>query len=215
MNFDKVMSGLVSSGVLGGLAGGAVSGALLGKKKARKTAGTLLKVGGVAALGGMAWKAYQRYQAGPGGTGGNEAPGHTSQPAPGALWQGLDEARFFVGTHGGSTALLLIQAMITAACSDGHLDAEERQRILQQVDKSDLAPDEKALVFDALQSPLSLAEICERVDSPELAAEVYMASRLAVDDTRTEGRLYLEALAARLRLPAGLVQQLHLESRAA
>ncbi len=57
MNLDKIVSGLTSSGVLGGLAGGAVSGAIMSNKKARKTAGTLLKVGGVAALGGLAWKA--------------------------------------------------------------------------------------------------------------------------------------------------------------
>ena len=36
--------------MLGGLAGGAVSGALVNSKKARKTAGTALKIGGLAAL---------------------------------------------------------------------------------------------------------------------------------------------------------------------
>ena len=62
MDINKIVSGLSSSGVLGGLSGGAVSGALMRNKKARKTAGTLLKVGGVAALGGLAWKAYQDFQ---------------------------------------------------------------------------------------------------------------------------------------------------------
>ena len=62
MNLDNIVKNLAGSGVLGGLAGGAVSGALMSNKKARKTAGTLLKVGGVAALGGLAWKAYQDYQ---------------------------------------------------------------------------------------------------------------------------------------------------------
>ena len=63
MDFNKIVSGLSSSGVLGGFAGGAVGGALMNNKKVRKHTGTLLKVGGIAALGGVAWKAYQGYTA--------------------------------------------------------------------------------------------------------------------------------------------------------
>ena len=59
MDLNKIVSSLAGSGVLGGFAGGALGGALMSNKKARKTAGTLLKVGGIAALGGVAWKAYQ------------------------------------------------------------------------------------------------------------------------------------------------------------
>ena len=207
MNLDKIVSGLTSSGVLGGLAGGAVSGAIMSNKKARKTAGTLLKVGGVAALGGLAWKAYQDYQG-------------EKQPAPSApspantdpVWQGISKQRFEVADQDpepGSTAFLLVQAMIAAACADGHLDSAERQRILSQVDNFDLAPDEKAMVFEALESPLSLSALCERVDSPEVAAEVYLSSLVAIERHRTEARLYLDALAFRLGLPEGLVAQLH------
>ena len=207
MNIDKIVSGLASSGVLGGLAGGAVSGALMSNKKARKTAGTLLKVGGVAALGGLAWKAYQEYQG-------------QKQPAPSApspanadpVWQDIREERFEIADPGGepgSTAMLLVQAMIAAACADGHMDSAERQRILAQVDNFELAADEKALVFEALESPLSLSALCERVDSPEVASEVYLASLVAIERDRTEARLYLDALAFRLGLPEGLVNQMH------
>ena len=206
MNIDKIVSGLASSGVLGGLAGGAVSGALMSNKKARKTAGTLLKVGGVAALGGLAWKAYQGYQ-------GQQQP-TPSAPSPAntdPVWQGISEQRFDIADQSeesGSTAMLLVQAMIAAACADGHMDSTERQRILAQVDNFELAADEKALVFEALDSPLSLSVLCERVDSPEVAAEVYLSSLIAVDRDRTEARLYLDALAFRLGLPEGLVNQM-------
>jgi uncharacterized membrane protein YebE (DUF533 family) len=211
MNFDQVMSKLAGSGVLGGLAGGAVSGALMSNKKARKTAGTLLKVGGVAALGGLAWKAYQGYQAEQGR--GAQQP-RESAAAPGAdpVWQGLSERSFAIDAADQgreSRALFLIQAMIAAACADGHLDAGERERIMARVSEAGLAPDEKALVFDSLQQPLGLAELSQRVDCPELAAEVYMASLLAVDRTRSEAQLYLDALAFRLGLPQALVTQLH------
>jgi uncharacterized membrane protein YebE (DUF533 family) len=209
MNLDKIVSSLASSGVLGGLAGGAVGGALVSNKKARKTAGTLLKVGGVAALGTLAWKAYQGYQ------GGNARAADVAAP-PNAdpVWQGIKEQQFAISPDNaqqGSTALLLVQAMIAAACADGHIDGDERNRIMTRVDGMGLAPDEKGLVFDALQAPLSLAQLCERVDSPELAAEVYLSSLMAVDQDRTEASLYLDALAFRLGLPEGLVMRLQQE----
>ena len=94
---------------------------------------------------------------------------------------------------------------------NGNVVAHLGSYILTQVDNFELAADEKALVFEALESPLSLSALCERVDSPEVAAEVYLSSLVAVDRYRTEARLYLDALAFRLGLPEGLVSQLHLQ----
>ena len=50
----------------GGLAGGALANALSGKK-ARKIAGSALQMGGLALIGGLAYKAWQNYQQVPGG----------------------------------------------------------------------------------------------------------------------------------------------------
>tara|TARA_R110000823_G_scaffold139607_7_gene269556 strand:- start:20105 stop:20788 length:684 start_codon:yes stop_codon:yes gene_type:complete len=216
MDVNKVISSLAGSGVLGGFAGGAVGGALMSSKKARKTAGTLAKAGGIAALGAIAWKAYQGYQSNRVAEGAvtGQAPGAAATRPQAPHWQGIPEARFALpddASAPGSSALLLVQAMIAAACADGHMDMQERERILHRVDSLTLAPDEKALVFDALQAPLSLSQLCQRVDSPELAAEVYLSSVLAVDNSRSEARLYLDALAFRLGLPQGLVERLHEE----
>ena len=46
----------------GGLAAGGLAGLLLGTKKGRKMAGTAAKVGVVAVLGGLAYKAYNVWQ---------------------------------------------------------------------------------------------------------------------------------------------------------
>ncbi|SRR6056297_523805 len=220
MDLNKVMSSLAGSGVLGGLAGGAVSGALMSNKKARKTAGTLAKAGGIAALGTLAWKAYQNYQSGGGAqsatAGAASGPGVEQARDP--VWQGIPQSRFEFpddASEQGTSALLLVQAMIAAACADGHLDTQERQRIFDRIGSLKMAADEKALVFDSLQAPLSLTELCQRVDSPELAAEVYLSSVMAVDNTRSEARLYLDALAFRLGLPQGLVERVHEEVAAA
>ncbi len=211
MKFDNVMSGLAGSGVLGGLAGGALSGAVMSNKKARKAAGTALKVGGLAALGGLAWKSYQAYKAEQGVAAARPQAAPPQVPAD-PVWNDLDESSFAIDSadqNPGSRQLLLIQAMIAAACADGHLDSEERQRIMARVGEAGLASDEKALVFDALQNPLGLTEISQRVDCPELAAEVYLASLLAVDGSRIEAELYLDALAFRLGVPQALVDQMH------
>jgi uncharacterized membrane protein YebE (DUF533 family) len=216
MDLNRIVSSMVSSGVLGGLAGGAVSGALVSSKKARKAAGTALKLGGIAALGAVAWKAYHGYQANR-GTSPGPAGATAAVPArPDPVWQDIPEQRFAISEENavaGSTAVLLVQAMIAAACADGHLDAEERSRILDRAEDLGLAPDEKALVVDALQAPLTLADLCGRVDSPELALEVYLASALAVDRSRREATLYLDALAFRLGLPPALVDQVHADLR--
>ncbi len=61
----------------------------------------------------------------------------------------------------------------------------------------------------SLHKPLGLTELTQRVDCPELAAEVYLASLLAVDGSRLEAELYLDALAFRLGVPQALVAQMH------
>lgn len=66
VDLNRILSGLnnsgvtssLSSGLAGGLAGGALAGAMSNKKSRKK----LMKVGGLAAVGGLAWAAYRRYQ---------------------------------------------------------------------------------------------------------------------------------------------------------
>ena len=213
MDINRIISGLTSSGVLGGLAGGAVSGAIMGNKKARKTAGTALKVGGVAALGAVAWKAYSEYRA----KAGTEPEMKTAASADDNGWNRLSQNGFEIDPADDrpeSKGVLIIQAMIAAASSDGHLDDGERRRIMDRVAELELAPDEKAVVFDALHKPLSLSELTNRVDSPELGIEVYLSSMLAVERSRAEAQHYLDALAFRLGLPADLTERLASELEA-
>src|SRR3712207_7821710 len=76
------------SGNTGSLAKGALAGGLLtmvlGSKAMRGIGGDLLKYGGMAAIGGLAWKAYQDYQAGkpPLGLGGAAGAVPSSSPTP-------------------------------------------------------------------------------------------------------------------------------------
>jgi uncharacterized membrane protein YebE (DUF533 family) len=218
MDFSKVIDGLnrsgFSSGLLGGALGGAVSGAMV-SKKGRKHLGTALKVGGLAALGGMAWKAYQGYRESPAprepvGEGGpSRAPlGDTGQ------WEELQARRFLLEEQvdeGAARSRVLVSAMIAAAYADGHIDAQEQRRILARAAELQLDAEEKALVLQELQNPGSLQDVVQSITDPELATEVYLVSLLAIDQASPTGEAYLNALAFMLSLPPGLEARLREE----
>lgn len=214
---SSLSSGGVVSGFAGGLAGTALAGALTGKK-GRKLAGSALKVGAVAAVGGLAYTAYRRYRNQAAGAG--QEPAAAARPGPAAdlpsapaeqHWGDINADRFAaaIENDGGAGGLLLLRAMIAAAYSDGHIDAAEQNRIFAEVDRMRLTSEEKALLFDELKSPLSMQALVQSVPSQEAAVEVYAASLVAIDETTADGQLYLRSLATALSLPNELVISLY------
>ncbi|MGQ7790922.1 tellurite resistance TerB family protein [Faunimonas sp. B44] len=198
--------GLGGSG--GGLGGGALAGGLagilLGSKRGRKLGGSALRVGGMALIGALAYRAYQDWQAGqrPGtsATGGVEAlppppSGTPFNPAAEADQQKLGRR--------------LLRAMIAAAKADGHIDATEQAGIFAKMDALDLDADDKAFVMDELRAPLDVDAVAGGAATPEEAAEIYTASLLAIDVDNAAERGYLAMLAARLKLDDALVGHLH------
>jgi len=210
-------------GVAGGLAAGGVLGLLLGNKKARKSVGKLaggaVGYGGAAVLGALAYKAYQNWQAG------KQAPQQVTlsgaQPAPAALPSAPPPAdsKFLPenapASDGRPFELALVLAMIAAANADGHIGPDEQKAIFERVGKLPLDAEDKGFVFDALAEPPSLKDIAGLAQGPEQAAELYLASRLAIDPDHPMEQAYLEALAGRLKLPAELVQHLEGQVQAA
>ena len=202
-DLNKIIGGLASSGAVSGFAGGLAGGALgsaLTSKKGRKVAGSALKYGAVAAVGGLAYSAYRRYTQG-------AQEGGSAKPA----WQGISEQRFekAIADDGSSNGLLLVRAMIAAGYADGHLDDDERNRIFAEVTRMKLSTEDKALLFDELKHPVGIADLVRQTSSPELAAEVYAASAIAIDGTSVDGQLYLRSLAVALNLPQELVNSLN------
>ena len=108
-----------------------------------------------------------------------------------------------------SLGLSLMRAMIAAAKSDGHVDATEQANIFAQLDKLDLSAEEKAFVLDELRKPLDVDAVARGARTPEQAAEIYVASLLAIDVDNPAERGYLAMLAARLKLDEKLVEHLH------
>lgn len=209
---DTARQMLGGGGGVGGLAGAAAAGGLLsmltGKKG--KRGGGLLSHGGAALLGALADRAFQNWQAG-------RQPASAPVATPGDAV--AVQPRFLPGAtpaaNGEAFELALIRAMIGAARADGHIDAEERRRIFVRVGEMGLDAEAKAFVFDAIEAPISVADVAQAATTPEQASELYLVSRLAVDPDEPAERAYLEALAHRLKLPAELVAHLDRQADAA
>jgi uncharacterized membrane protein YebE (DUF533 family) len=207
----QVKNRLDSLGGAGGFAGGAavggVLGLLLGQKKVRKAAGGLLGYGGAAAVGALAMHAYQAYKRGQSVQGTVPMSVTEVQNVPPAA---LPHAK--PAADGGSFELVLVKAMVGAAKADGHIDAQEQRKLFSEVERMGLDAESKAYVFDLLTKPTDLEGIASSVATQEQGAELYLASRLAIDPDEPAERAYLDALASRLRLPAEL--RAHLDQQA-
>jgi uncharacterized membrane protein YebE (DUF533 family) len=191
-----------SGGFVRGAAAGGLLGLLLGGKSVRKFAVGALGYGGAAALGALAMKAYQNYQQKQSPAPVTLSPDQMAQLSP----QSLPDAQ--PAADGSPFQLVLVRAMVGAAKADGHVDAAEQQRLFGQVEQLGLNAEAKAFVFDLLAQPVDLNDITSAVTTPEQGAEVYLAARLAVDPDVAAERVFLDALAAKLKLPAELRAQL-------
>lgn len=198
---------LGGSGGLGGLLSGAGGGALaasalgllLGNKSARKYGGQALTYGGLAALGVLAYKAYGNWQA---------SQGTAPQTEP----QTIDRVSApQVEQH--SQAIL--KALVAAAKADGHVDERERQLIEGELSKLNGDPALRQWLQAELNKPLDPAEVASAASTPEMAAEMYIASLILVDEEHFMERAYLEELAKQLKLDPGLKLELEAQVKQA
>ena len=205
------LAGLASGipgGLAGGLAAGGLMGALMGNKKLRKTAGKfaggVASIGGTAALGALAYKAYQSWQTGAGTNGQHGLQAHDQSTAtPSSFDPAASTAK-----DGQDFQVVLVKAMVAAANADGHIDSDEQSVVFETADKLQLDNAAKALVFDTLKNPPTVEALAEQANGIEQASEIYLASRLAIDPDHPAEQAYLQRLAQCLRLPADLVARL-------
>lgn len=191
------LGGLLS-GAGGGLLGGGALGLLLGSKKVRKYGGKALTYGGLAALGVLAYKAYGNWQA-------NQrlaaSEPRTVDRLPPAQAEQHSQA--------------VLRALVAAAKSDGHIDERERALIEGEFSRLDSDRELQHWLHDELNKPLDPAEVARAAQTPEMAAEMYLASVMMVDQENFMERAYLDELARQLRLDPGLRQELESQARLA
>ncbi|MEW7007541.1 tellurite resistance TerB family protein [Lentilitoribacter sp. EG35] len=210
----------IPGGALGGLAAGGLLGVLVGNKKMRKTVGKMaggaVGLGGAAVLGAVAFNAYKNWKSGDAPqsvspTGGDASTKIIPPSNPPSIEQASFDPVQNVGADGQPFQIALIKAMIAASNADGHIDKDEQANIFEAVNRLELEPADKVLVFDTLQNPPSVSQIAAMSNGLEQASEVYLASRLAIDPDNAEEHKYLTDLTMMLQLPDDLV--IHLEDQ--
>lgn len=192
-NSDNKIGQFLTGAGGGALAGTAV-GLLLGNKKARKMGGSVLKYGGVAALGAVAFKAYQNWQQ------------NNQQTAPQAMPQTLDR---LPAPEAELHSQAILQAMIGAAKADGHINDEERLLIDQQVAQITDDSELQDWIDSELKKPVNPAEIAKLASTQEMAAEMYLASLIMIDEDSFMEKVYLDELARQLKLDEALKAEIH------
>lgn len=210
-DFNKLLGQLINSGAATGLAGGVLGGlasGLVTSKSGKKMGKKALKYGGVAAVGALAYTAYKRYS-------NNQSPqaaGDQSSMASETLLAAPQDSAFLPNSAdqeaNNELSLTLIRAMIAASRADGQMDAQESQTIFQRIESLDLDEESRACVIAEMNHPVNMDTIVSSATTPELAAEIYAASLLAIDVDNAAESGYLAMLAARLQLPDQLVSEI-------
>ena len=128
----------------GAAAGGALA-LLIGSKRGRKLGGKALKYGTVAALGAVAWRAYQDWQArqagGTAGAGAGMAGSAAAQPASAATPPAQGGFALLPAPQVEAHSQAMLKAMIAAAKADGHMDDRERELVQSELHRLEADPD--------------------------------------------------------------------------
>lgn len=209
-DMNKLVGQLLGSGAAGGFAGGlagGLAGNLLTNKSGRKMGKKALKMGGIAAVGALAYAAFQRYNSG------KETAANVVPPAVDDELVAAPEGSAFVPAENDSAGqealgLTLVRAMIAAARSDGRLDAQESQAIFQRIESLGLDSESQALLVAEMGRPVDMDELVACATSPEVAAEIYIASLLAINVDTAAEESYLNMIAARLNIPPEFATEL-------
>ncbi len=177
------------SGMGKGAAMAGVLALLLGTGAGRRATGTAVKLGSFAAIAGLAYQGYRNWQSKQAG----QPP-----PTPPQL-DTVEEHKRSLG---------LLKAMIAAAKADGHIDQDEQMKIDQAIGKLDLDTEILHFIKAEIHRPLDVKEVAAGVDSTEMAAQVYLASRTVIDVQSDQEKAYLDELATHLGLSPDLVAEL-------
>jgi|GEM_PF-58343 len=182
-----------ASSVAKGAAAAAALLVLFGTRGGRAVTGSALRLGSLAALGGLAYKTFQDWQA--------QQGGDTSAAA------GLPVGEL-TGDAAEARARQLLLAMVTAANVDTRISHAERDRIGERLRQIDPSADVETFISSALTSPASIEALVGPVDSPTYAAEMYLAAASVLNSDRSGDREWLDDLGVALKLDPQLAADL-------
>lgn len=183
---------LIGNNQLGaGAALGGLGALVLGTRTGRSLAVNAAKLGALALIGGLAYRAYQNYAQGQ-----SPMADRNFVPTEAPSGSGFEPAAIT-----NQQAVLYIRAMIGAAAADGRISADEQQKILGSLGQVGLKDGAEEFLAGELNNPASANALANAVSNEHEAVQVYTAARIAIDpDTRGE-QAFLYELAQRLGIP--------------
>ncbi|MFP5073721.1 tellurite resistance TerB family protein [Neisseria sp. WLZKY-1] len=196
MNFQNLLNQVLDGvqktagdkNLLGKIGGGAAAVGLASMLLGKKTRKNLLKTGSSAALGALAYHAYQSWQQ----SRNTEAPPAQNAFAP-------------QGTQSEDSGRLILKTMIAAAAADGSIDETERSLIEQESGGSE----ESQWLLAETRNPAVPAELAALAGGDTAAAaEAYLAARMVCGELSRKEIVFLSQLADAFRLDPQLVEQL-------
>ena len=180
-----------NKGTLAKIGGSAAALGLVSSFLKKKNGKNLVQAGSMAALGALAYHAYQNWQS------------NQKQEGSAALDQNAFEP---TGVAAENASRVILRTMIAAASADGLIDEAERQLIQSEVGED---AETQQWIEAEITQPASAAEIAREIGAnPALAAEAYLAARMVCADLQRKEIVFLSQLAQSLNLDEALVENL-------
>jgi uncharacterized membrane protein YebE (DUF533 family) len=156
-------------------------------------------------LASLAWKAYQAHQQ-------NKGDPQSNMNANTQLLSGMREPKNKEEEKAvNETIFLMLKAMINAAKADGKIDETEMAKILGKAKENGMNEDEQQFIMTEINKPMDTESLINAVSTPQMAAQIYSVSLLAIDQDTEAEELYLKALAKSLALSDETVSFLKLQ----
>ena len=188
-----------------GMAAGGLGALVLGTRTGRSLATSAVKLGGLAVIGGLAYKAYTSYQQGAAATPASLAHQHLVAPPAGS--------GFEAATVSQDLATTMLKAIVAAAAADGRIDPAEHQKLVAGFGGDSMPEAAREFLSREIASPASVEAIAAAVGSEEAAVQVFTAARITVDPDNIEEHAFLQDLAAALGLDDGLLAHIDAAAR--
>ncbi len=215
----------------GAIAAGALA-LLLGTRSGRKLTGSAIKIGSLAAVGGIAWKTWQNWADEQANSSAKDPSTKTQAETPDQPTtieatpiektnieeSNIEETNIeppkklsvdkLEGEEAEERSQILVKAMIAAAKSDGKMSDDEKNTVNQQIKKLGLGDNIEGVLKAGMVTPLSAKSVARMADDTEVAAEIYIVSMLVTDIENNQEMKYMSSLADALELPNNVVQEL-------
>ena len=189
----KQLQDLIAKNKLGtGAALGGLGAVILGTKTGRSIAASVAKIGALALIGGLAYKAWTNHQA-----------GKPMLSLKGGVDAAPEDSPF--GETGNEAAdqqkaMTVLRAMIAAAASDGAVSNEERSKIVGALGDAGLDVASAKFLDDEFANPASTTALAAAALTAEAKVEIYTAACVVIGQPSALEAAFLVDLAEKLGL---------------